>query len=472
MKHTQPSPPTDVAGKTFHDIPFGAPETTGQNQNNLDGQRRVLLKQWWLGEMMDPARGFIEKLTLFWQNHFVVEADAVQDVRFLYHYLYTLREHSLGNFRSFVIAITRDPSMLLYLNGNENVAGRPNENYARELLELFALGRGNYSEEDVKEAARVLTGWRSTNYRNANVATIDSQFRAGQHDNGNKTFSEHFQKKVIVGHTGTNAGETELAELVDMILSHPESARFIVRKLYRWYIKGEISTEVEKNFIQPLASDFAKDFQLAPLLKRMLTSSHFFDESVRAAQIRSPLDITIGSYLMMGVGKPNPSEDRRTYDLLLNNTLRRSRFMEMEVLDQPTVFGWRPYYDTGYYKIWISGTTLGLRGELTDALVRGAPQQGIRTNLVEWVRFVSSPADPMVLVREVWTLLMAVDATQEQLDELVDGPFLDGIPRYEWTDIWNEHTRAPADVAAYNNVKQRLESLLTYMFRLAEYQLG
>ena len=472
-KASPPAPPTDSAGKTFHDLSFGAPETDNMKQNMLDGQRRVLLKQWWLGLMLDPARGITEKLVLFWQNHFVVESDAVQDVRFLYAYMETLRRHARGDFRAFVIAITKDPAMLRYLNGNENVVEKPNENYARELLELFALGRGNYTEEDVKEAARALTGWRAVNYRSNRVGEVYAQFTPNLHDTGDKKFSENFQKKTIAGHTGMAAGEEELGALVDMVLAHPEAARFIVRKLYRWYFTGEISPEVEANFIVPLADEFRKDYQIGPLLRRMLTSDYFFDENLRGGQIRSPLDFMVGSLLALNAYLPTPSSDRPNYDLLTNSLFRRSRSLEMEVLEQPTVFGWRPYYDSGYYKIWISGTTLGLRGELTDLLLRGAPGQGFRTNLVEWASIVSTnPGDPEVLVKEIWNLLMAVDVTKEQLDEIIDGPFLDGIPRYEWTGIWLAYTSRPTDNNAYLDARQRLVSLLSYMLRLAEYQLA
>ncbi len=301
---------------------------------------------------------------------------------------------------------------------------------------------------------------------------IASQFYLNQHDKENKTFSENFQKKVIEGRAGDSAGEQELGELVDMILAHPESARFIVRKLYRWYIAGEISAEVEKNFIEPLAVEFRKNFQLQPIIRQMLTSDHFFDPAVRGGQIRSPLEFLLGTFLSLDTVVPPPTTDRKNYDILTNNLLRRSRNMEMEVLEQPTVFGWRPYYDTGFYKIWISGTTLGLRGEYSDLLVRGSTGQGLQTDVVDWVRFVSNPGDPVVLVREVWALLMAVEPTHEQVNSLVDDAFLDGIPRYEWTEIWNNYVAYPKDTAAFNNARTRLVSLMTYLLRLAEYQLS
>ncbi len=464
-----PQPPTDADGATFHNLPWGAPETDQQKRNKLDNQRRALVKQWWLGLMLDPQRGFAEKITLFWQNHFVIESDTVQDSRFQFRYLDTIRRNALGNFRTFVIDITQDPAMLRYLNGTENTKDKPNENYGRELMELFTLGRGNYTEPDVKAAARVLTGWRSINYHNAYTEVISSRFEQNQHDQENKTFSDNFQNKTIQGRAGDKAGALELGDLVDMIFAQPESARFIVRKLYRWYFTGEISGEVEKNFIEPMAADFRKDQELLPLIKRMLTSDHFFDAALRGGQIRSPLDLIMGSFIALENKPPSPDKNRGQYDNLTSSLLKRTRQMEMEVLEQPTVFGWRPYYDSGFYKIWISGTSLGLRGDVTDLLVKGAPNQGIQTDLPVWVAsFVSDPGDPVVMVREIWALLMAMEPTLEQIDVLVDDALLDGIPRYEWTSLWNVYKSK----GTRDDVQPRLKLLLSYMLRLAEYQLG
>lgn len=472
MKDNPVEPPTDQAGKTFHDLPFGTPETEVVAQSTLDGQRGILVRQWWLGLMLEPSRGLFEKLTLFWQNHFVVAATEVNDVRFVYNYLSTIRRNALGNFRSFVIDITKNPAMLRYLNGNENVVGRPNENYARELMELFTLGRGHYTENDIKEAARALTGWQVQNYRNSRTADFGSVFGINRHDKDTKVFSEHFQKAEIKGRDNGAAGDDELNDLVDMLLRHQEAAKFIVRKLYRWYFAAEISEQVERNFISPLADEFRKTYEIAPLLKKMLTSDHFFDPAIQATQIRSPLDFLMSTLLALGVEVPNPTTDRRTYDLLTNVIFRRARVLEMDVLDQPTVFGWRPYYDVGYYKLWISGTTLGLRGEFTDQAVRGVYAQGLRPNILGLLDTLQQPADATEMVKELWAFLMAVPPTQEQLDNLIDEVLLEGIPRYEWTEIWNTYKAKKTDNTAINNVQFRIQSVLAYLMRMAEYHIG
>ncbi|HEV7348538.1 DUF1800 domain-containing protein [Telluribacter sp.] len=462
-----PPPPTDATGKTFHDLSFGAPETTQDTRNNLNNQQRQLLKQWWIGLMAQPAHRFREKMVLFWQNHFVVASQDVNDVRFMYRYNDLLRKHALGNFRTFVLEITQDPAMLWYLNGNENVVGRPNENYARELMELFTIGLGNYAEEDVKAAARVLTGWQAVGYRNANTPTVGVNFRFNQHDSDNKQFSAHFQNKVIK----SDVGLAELEALVDMILQQPETARFIVRKLYRWFVAAEISKEIEENFIEPLAAEFRQDYEVAPVVKKLLRSEHFFAESQIGAQIKSPLDLAIGTLLGLGLAAPSPISNRSGYDGFTNYILGLTRPLEMEVMEQATVFGWRPYYDTGLYKLWISGTSLGLRGQFTDQVIQGLPLRGIYTDLIHVAGSVSEPSDPVVLIRELWGWFIAVPLSDEILTRLVDDVFLEGIPRYEWTGIWNAYQAGKDNQSRFLAVHTRLMALFMYLFRLAEYQL-
>ena len=230
---TQPIPPhpTDENQKTSHDLIWGGTGTDDATRNTFDGVRRARLKYWWVGLMVNQPVTILEKTVLFWQNHFVSTSADVSDVRFLYRQNQLIRKYALGNFRDFVVEISKDPAMLIYLNGGGNVVGKPNENYARELMELFTIGRGNYTEDDVKAAARVLTGWRALNYRSTTVATIDSEFRSAQHDTADKTFSDFYQKKVIKGRVGITAGDDELKEFIVMVLAQPETARFIVRKL-------------------------------------------------------------------------------------------------------------------------------------------------------------------------------------------------------------------------------------------------
>lgn len=243
-----PPDPTDENQKTSHELVWGGGAATDGERNNFDGSRRTRLKYWWMGLMTNQAVSLTEKMTLFWQNHFVSTSTDVQDIRFIYRQNQLLRKFAFGNFRDFVIEITKDPAMLVYLSGNSNVVGKPNENYARELMELFTIGVGNYNEEDVKAAARVLTGWRSINFRNITIATIGNEFRSTQHDTADKTFSDFYQKNVIKGRVGATAGDDELKDLITMILAQPESARFIVRKFYRFFYSSRYFCSSGKRF--------------------------------------------------------------------------------------------------------------------------------------------------------------------------------------------------------------------------------
>ena len=215
----QPSPPVKeyVTTTTVGTIPDGniVQGTTWINDINSDGtvqsQRRASYKKWWTGVMINQDRSIREKMIMFWVDHFGNESGDVGNTNWIYKQHNLIRQSVLGNFKQMVKDMTIDVAMLRYLNGYLNVASAPDENYGRELLELFTLGKGpdsKYTETDVKEAAKVLTGWQ------INGTTYTATFNAGRHTaNGvNKTFSSFFNSTVITGRTGTTAGDLELTD--------------------------------------------------------------------------------------------------------------------------------------------------------------------------------------------------------------------------------------------------------------------
>ncbi len=467
-----PSDPTDENQKTFHDLVWGGTGTNDTERNAFDGVRRGRLKLWWIGLMITQPVSLLEKTTLFWQNHFVSTSTDVSDVRFLYRQNQLLRKYALGNFRDFVIEITKDPAMLLYLNGASNVVGKPNENYARELMELFTIGRGNYTEDDVKAAARVLTGWRSLNFRSITDKTIGFEFRPAQHDTADKIFSDSYQKRTIKGRTGTTAGDDELKDLIDMILAQPETARFIVRKFYRWFVQADISDQIEKEFIEPLAAIFRKNYDIKITLQTLFNSQHFYDETLYGSQIKSPMDLVVGTLRRFNYVLPDPVKDRTKYDTATNYFYARNREQQMDIIDQPSVFGWRPYYDTDFYEIWINSTTLALRGAWTDYVVKGATGTALDINALGLPLQTSDPTDPYKMVRELTDTVFSFPLTDEQVKYLVEQPLMAGSPYYEWTSIWNDYTKTPNDAVKKNAAKTHLDRLMTFVLRLAEYQMG
>ena len=257
-----PSPPLNIystTGKPDPDVPFGQTFVNAPINAALPPEyyqsRTDVLKAWWVGNMIHQGTNITEKMTFFWHNHFAVEADIIQIAQGTHQYYMLLRNNCLGNFKTLAKQVTLNPGMLRYLNGYLNSKDAPDENYARELQELFTVGKGpdsKYTEDDVKAAARILTGYRI----NPLVMPLVYYFDFTQHDTLNKQFSSFYGNKLITGKF-FNQGELELDELINMLFDNIETARHICRKLYRFFVYYDIDDTIEQTIILPLA-DYLK----------------------------------------------------------------------------------------------------------------------------------------------------------------------------------------------------------------------
>ncbi|GAB5407869.1 MAG: hypothetical protein BalsKO_02340 [Balneolaceae bacterium] len=220
------------------------------------------------------AHPFREKMTLFWHNHFVTEIGKYEHAPLAHQHFTMLRTYALGNFKDFVHAVGLDSAMLIYLDGIENVKGEPQENYARELLELFTMGIGNYTQNDITEIARALTGYYFDYFN------LETGFANNRHDTGEKTFFER---------TGTFGYD----EVIDIIFEEraEEIAHYICTKLYKFFVyetpNESIISELSQLFID-------ENFEIEPVIRKLLKSEHFFDESILGAMIKSPIDLMLG----------------------------------------------------------------------------------------------------------------------------------------------------------------------------------
>ena len=231
------------------------------------------LRGWWLYAMLHSLHPLREKLTLFWHDHFATSINKVNSPPLMFKQNLTLRAHALGKLEPFLQAMSKDPAMLIWLDSNANVKGKPNENYARELMELFSLGVGNYTEQDIRQAARAFTGWQ----------TDDGQynFEESLHDGG---------EKAVFGAKGNFNGE----DIVKLCLKKDACALFITRKLYRFYI-SDAQVPSDK-LLTPLAEAFRKsDYDIKALVRQILSSRHFFSGHAYRQKIKSPVDLTVGS---------------------------------------------------------------------------------------------------------------------------------------------------------------------------------
>jgi hypothetical protein len=272
------------------------------------------LRSWWLYGILNTPHPLQEKMTLFWHNHFATSIAKVQRPMLMCRQNVLLRRHALGKFRPFLLDVSRDAAMLYWLDSNSNVKGRPNENYARELMELFSLGVGNYSETDVREAARAFTGWAV----NSDVFEFDDSL----HDFGPKT---------VLKQDGKWNGE----DIVRIVLEQPVAARFIARKLYRCFIS---ETAVPPDaLLEPLAETFRKsDYDIGVLMRAMLSSRHFFSAHAYRQRLKDPVEFAFGAVRALWDMRSDGDKLAVTPDMLVSALEE----MGQELFAPPNVKGW------------------------------------------------------------------------------------------------------------------------------------
>jgi len=235
------------------------------------------LSYWWANRMVATQRPLEEKMTLFWHGHFANSEEKVRDYRKMQKQNEVFRTHATGNFRTLMIAVAQDPAMLAYLDAAANVKGAPNENFAREIMELFTMGVGNYTERDIREAARAFTGW--------NYAGLEFVVNPAQHDNADKT---------LLNRTGNFDG----VQVIDILLAQPVTAEFIAAKLYRYFVREELSPALQTRLGDLLR---ASNYEIAPFLETVFSSRDFYSDASVATRIKSPVELVVSTYRKMGL---------------------------------------------------------------------------------------------------------------------------------------------------------------------------
>lgn len=432
-------------------------------------------KAWWTGRMINQDRTITEKMVLFWHNHFATEANIYNNGVYGYRHYLLLRQHSIGNFKQLVRGVTIDLAMLRYLDGYLNTAGSADENYARELQELFTLGKENnpnYTEPDVLAAARVLTGWR------IDKETGTVYFKPGEHDTGAKKFSSFYGGASIAGRSGASAGDAELDDLLTMIFSKStEVSEFIVRKLYRWFCYYTIDANTETNVIKPLAQLFRNsNWEVKPVLATLLKSEHFFDALSQGCLIKSPLELLVGLCREFNVVFPPASDYVNAYDMW-GFVAFQAGDMQQSPGDPPGVSGWPSYYQLpAFYEIWINSDTLPKRNRFSDQLiVMGYTRNGVvlRIDPVAFAKTLPNATDPNALINDALNILFRVPVSDTSKARIKKQILLTNQDQdYYWSNAWNAHLGNPGDMVAYQVVFTRLQTLFKYFMNLAEYQLA
>lgn len=315
-----------------------------QSRERRDRAQIRSIQSWWLARMIESPRPLEEKMTLFWHGHFATSYRTIENSYHMFLQNQTYRTNALGNFGDLLFAIIRDPAMLAYLDNNDSRKGRPNENLAREIMELFSLGVGNYTENDIKEGARALTGYSFND--------DEFVFNAQNHDTGPKT---------ILGKKGALDGD----DFVVAILQCRACADYITHKLYRYFV-GDLPEDPKKgdpktnSYLGRIASTLLSGkYEIKPVLRRIFMSEHFYSPSIISEQIKSPVQLIVGSVRSLDT----PVRD-------LSILLDALDLMGQHIMHPPSVAGW----DGG--RSWINTSTMFVRQNILSFLLTGRTTRG------------------------------------------------------------------------------------------------
>ena len=462
------------------------------------------LNEYVLNWFVDEARrnpGIQHKMVLFLHNTFTISVEGVGNSAHHYDYLQLLQFYALGNIKTLARKIVVDYVMLRYLDNRLNVKTNPNENFSREYFELFTVLRGeqvstgdysNYTEDDVKTAAKVLTGFTTANreaaYLDPDTNIYRGRARFNNHDTTDKQFSRRFHHEVITGAASEEDMWRELQDFVDMIFHDFDTARNYVRRLYRYFFSNSISEEVDEHFIAPLAHLLFKNgYDIQPVLAAMFSSAHFYDSDpniqpeaimINGSIVKSPIDLVLPTLTFFEVEIPDPAtEGMEHYESFYQRGILDDMFLNagMDLLKPPSVAGYPPYYQQpDFQQAWFSSSTIIPRYNLQDMLIRGRRyinNQPVYAQ-VDMVAFVdqqlTDPSDAESIVQFFVDYLFCQAPDADRFAYFYEDIFLDGLSPINWRFEWNNYKNGTTNDEA---VRIALNRLFTALLYSQEYQI-
>lgn len=445
--------------------------------------REDSLRAWNFLQLYNEGMSIREKLTLFWMNHFGCGNNP--DPRADYVYVQLLRAGAWGSFKQLIKNVTITPAMLNFLNGDVNEKDAPNENFAREFLELYTIGKGpliapgdytNYTEEDVRMLAKCFSGWRIRGFWGANNLTFTAGYFDPQyHDISTKQLSAKFGNVVI-----PNAGDKEYSNVIDIIFEQKEVSHFICRKLYRWFCYYDIDPVIEANIITPLATALRNsNYNIQTAVWILLRSQHFFDmANVVGSVIKSPIDYMLSVLKQSHVALPANWRDQYSISLLMHDWLAG---WQMNYFGIPEVAGWKAYHQAPlYHRMWTNATSLQQHQIFVTRILGFGYQvtgEGTGQTVVLEVKplkllnIIADPSDPDKVIAGLSKLFFPVSLDLSQLDTLKN-ILLSGLADIEWTTEYNDYKNNPTDQVKINAIETRLKNVLAAMYMMAENHLS
>lgn len=436
--------------------------------------RNSSLAVWIMKRLNEESYSIAEKMSLFWQNHFAVPFCV--DPRATYDYHMVVRNNALGNIKQFAKDVTINPCMLLFLNGATNTYYSPNENYARELLELFTIGKGDqiavgdyttYKEQDVAAGAKILTGYIVDGLVSDTLTSVTATYTALYHDTSTKTLSSHFGGASI-----TDAGAVEYSNYIDIIFQQNALAEYMCRNIYRYFVNFDLTVDVETNVIPDMAATLiANNYEVLPVMTELLSSEHFYDLSVRGALIKSPLDMIFSMF--------NSTESIPGFDLVSDSQMYAFVYSACDLMGQayaepPSVAGWPAYYQApSFSQLWLNSAYIKLRFQITDFITvfTGVPGNGNfwKLSALTFLDNLSLPSDAPTVIDDIADVFSpkGLDNTQKIILKAI---LTNGLPDFEWSLQYNDYLANPGNTTFSDPVELRVNLVLKRMFQMPQFQ--
>ena len=399
---------------------------------------------YWMYRMVTTDNQLEEKLALFWHGLFATGYAKLNQASALTNQINTFRRHALGSFRTMLVELSKDPAMIIWLDNHDNHKGDINENYGRELLELFSMGIGNYTEDDVKECARAFTGWTLGNAEYMSTrASRDSiwpysrinwhfNYREYDHDDGEKTF---------LGHTGNFNGD----DIIDIIVQQEATARFVSTRLFQYFAADEVDEAGEAVIEEMIQSYFASDYEISSVLRTLFNSDYFKSEDARFARVKGPVELVVGAVRMAGTyQKPTFGADQLA---------RQTMYMGQGIFQPPSVEGWHEGAE------WIDSGALVERVNFVGQELGDPSHPGVKSIIDRLARHgngLLSPEEQVAGCADLIGPLELSDATSASISEFAS---------QQGNADLREGTRSEAD-------DQRIANLLRLLTATREYQLA
>lgn len=469
-----PEPEVNYGETWVNEGPLGNTGDEGLDQS-IRVTRFRSVRSWVWKNFYENRISILQKISIFWHNHFVVAdfANALEQ----YEYFALLQEYAVGDFRQFCKEMTLNIAMLRYLDGRENTKEAPNENYARELLELFTVGKGalagpgdysTFTEQDVVEMAKILTGWRCGIQENE----LFLLFSNNKHSEGSKQLSHRFNNAII-----EENGEEEYSDLIDIIFEQDATSINICEKLYRYFVQPNIDDEIRTEIINPMAEVLRdNNYEIKSALNVLLKSAHFFDVETIGCMIKNPIDFLLSCTRSLNY---ELSEEVADSYYSGNILFGWSEPLQLIIFGHPNVAGWQAYYQEPlYYRFWINSTTLPIRQGTSQFLVNGGfIQSGGQSiyippaiPILDFAASIEQAEEPTSLITAIATIVFPVQITASQIAFLKE-ILIPGLPDFEWTVEYEDYLADPDNPDKSEAIENKLCALLVAMLDMPEFQL-